>query len=508
MTNEQVKADIAANLPDNTSGLITPAKLRTELGTMVDYSDTAAAATVDGAFAGRATPAAHAQLGSELMPALSDLTGWTVGAGWSFSSGALHTAGNVAALSYPVPVTTGRVYFVLVKVSAGNVGTCAITLGALAGSYNLVKSGGLYGYGEHTYCSFTATATATLALTFTPSTDWNGTITSVSVKEITGFAPVFLAGVASDTYNSFSATASDLADDCLQEDNPAVAGRTTKGAQNTVLGHNALRWNVAGYQNVAIGAESLQFCTTGKRNIAVGSACLHALTTGNNNTGVGDSCLQYLTVGLNNIAVGKNAMYSAITACENTAIGCNSLGSLTVGYKNVAVGMYSLQNAVTTVDATCVGYRAGQGATGSRLTAFGSVAGAYVTFGDANTCIGIGTGAKDTNRLTTASYNTFLGYNATKSSTTQHDYLTVIGANAVGDRANSIVLGRTADNCGIGIPAPLARLHLPAGTATAGTASMRIDAGVLTTAAVAGQIESDGTHLYWTDSGGTRKQLD
>ncbi len=48
MTNEQVKADIAANLPDNTSGLITPAKLRTELGTMVDYSDTAAAAAVAG----------------------------------------------------------------------------------------------------------------------------------------------------------------------------------------------------------------------------------------------------------------------------------------------------------------------------------------------------------------------------------------------------------------------------------------------------------------------------
>ena len=44
MTNAQVKADIAANLPDNTSGLITPAKLRTEMCNMVDYSDTAAAA--------------------------------------------------------------------------------------------------------------------------------------------------------------------------------------------------------------------------------------------------------------------------------------------------------------------------------------------------------------------------------------------------------------------------------------------------------------------------------
>lgn len=44
MTNEQVKADIAAHLPDNTTGAITPAILRTELGTMVDYSDTTAAA--------------------------------------------------------------------------------------------------------------------------------------------------------------------------------------------------------------------------------------------------------------------------------------------------------------------------------------------------------------------------------------------------------------------------------------------------------------------------------
>ena len=56
MTNEQVKADIAANLPDNTSGLITPAKLRTELGTMVDYSATAAAAAVAGH---DARPTAH-----------------------------------------------------------------------------------------------------------------------------------------------------------------------------------------------------------------------------------------------------------------------------------------------------------------------------------------------------------------------------------------------------------------------------------------------------------------
>lgn len=470
------------------------------------HNDDAAAHKL--AFTQRPTPNAHAPLGAELMPALVNLNGWTVGAGWSFSSGALHSAGNIAALSYPVAVNSGKTYFVLVKVSGGSIGTCTLTLGALAGSYNLVKGGGLYGNGEHTYCSFTATATTSASLTFTPSTDWNGTITSVSFREILGYAPVFLGGVANDGSVSAELLASDLAEDCLQEDNPSLDGRTVKGSQNTAHGSNALRRNVSGYQNSAFGAEALTSLTTGKRNNAFGAACLHALTTGYNNTGFGDSCLQYLTIGYNNTASGKNALYSATTGYENSAFGVASLSALTTGYHNTSLGVYSLQSITTGVDATCVGYRAGQVATGSRLTAFGATAGSYVTTGDANTCIGVGTGAKDTNRLTTASYNTFLGYNASKSSTTQHDYLTVIGANAVGDRANSVVIGRTADNCGIGVPAPLARLHLPAGTATAGTASMRIDAGVLTTVAVAGQIESDGTHLYWTDSGGTRKQLD
>ena len=56
MTNEQVKADIAAHLPDNTTGAITPAILRTELGTMVDYSDTTAEIAID---AHNSDPAAH-----------------------------------------------------------------------------------------------------------------------------------------------------------------------------------------------------------------------------------------------------------------------------------------------------------------------------------------------------------------------------------------------------------------------------------------------------------------
>jgi hypothetical protein len=60
---------------------------------------------------------------------------------------------------------------------------------------------------------------------------------------------------------------------------------------------------------------------------------------------------------------------------------------------------------------------------------------------------------------------------------------------------------------GIGI-APGARLHVPAGTASNETAPFRVEPGVLNTTPASGCIESDGTHLYWVDAGGNRKQLD
>jgi hypothetical protein len=56
--------------------------------------------------------------------------------------------------------------------------------------------------------------------------------------------------------------------------------------------------------------------------------------------------------------------------------------------------------------------------------------------------------------------------------------------------------------------APTALLHLAAGTIVAGTASAKINPGALLGATENGAVESDGTHLYWTDSGAVRRQLD
>lgn len=76
------------------------------------------------------------------------------------------------------------------------------------------------------------------------------------------------------------------------------------------------------------------------------------------------------------------------------------------------------------------------------------------------------------------------------------------------DSATQSVLNVTATKLGVGVLNPTAFLHLPACTAAAGTASIKIPPGTVASTPVSGNIESDGTHLYWTDSGRTRRQLD
>jgi len=85
---------------------------------------------------------------------------------------------------------------------------------------------------------------------------------------------------------------------------------------------------------------------------------------------------------------------------------------------------------------------------------------------------------------------------------------TVNGAVLTQPEVTNVKNLNVSGNVGIETTSPTARLHLPAGTAAANTAPIKIDAGTLATTPVSGNIESDGTHLYWTNSSGTRIQLD
>jgi hypothetical protein len=81
------------------------------------------------------------------------------------------------------------------------------------------------------------------------------------------------------------------------------------------------------------------------------------------------------------------------------------------------------------------------------------------------------------------------------------------GVVAVGNGTASDYSGTLiASNVGIGTTAPTAKLHLPAGTATAGTAPLKFNSGTLNTTAEAGAVEYLTDNLHFTIATGTARK--
>lgn len=192
------------------------------------------------------------------------------------------------------------------------------------------------------------------------------------------------------------------------------------GIRNTGAGVNALALNTSGSDNTAVGTSSLYSNTSGTVNTATGVQSLFSNTTGSGNTANGYNSLYTNTTGNSNTATGFYSLVSNTTGHDNTAMGIDALTANVSGNNNVAVGGLSLGSNTSGSFNTAVGYSAGQNQTGIRNTAIGYQAG----FGSNN-----------------------LG-NAT-----------AIGANAVVDTSNALVLGNNA-NVGIGISKPLKKLHV------------------------------------------------
>lgn len=70
-----------------------------------------------------------------------------------------------------------------------------------------------------------------------------------------------------------------------------------------------------------------------------------------------------------------------------------------------------------------------------------------------------------------------------------------------------LVIDRTTGNVGIGTTAPTALLNIKAGTATAGTAPLKLTSGVDLTTAETGTVEYDGTNLHFTPTGTLRESI-
>lgn len=194
--------------------------------------------------------------------------------------------------------------------------------------------------------------------------------------------------------------------------------------------------------------------------IANGSSALISNTTGDHNSAFGSNCLSSNTTGTGNTGIGAYALTLNTTGSYNSAVGQLSMQSLTTGNYNAGIGRAVWNNTTT----------------GSGNAGIGTLAGTAITSGDNNVAIG---------------YSAFYTDGTTASSNVSGS--AAIGYNAQVTQASSGVLGGLDANgfgmrWGIGVTAPGAWLHLPAGKTTAGFAPLIFTNGEPTTTPAAGQF--------------------
>lgn len=226
----------------------------------------------------------------------------------------------------------------------------------------------------------------------------------------------------------------------------------TKGTNTIFLGVNSGASSTGSYE-VAIGNEALRDLTTGTFNTAIGAQALRVNTTGGNNTAIAPQAMFANTTGSNNVALA--ALQQNTTGNNNTALGADALNGNITGNNNTSVGRNSGRLSLGSGN-VYLGYEAGRNATGS-----------------------------DNLYISNSSTSTPLIYGNFSTN--------ILNLNA------SVYIGPST--------IPTAKVHISAGTATAGTAPLKLTTGVLLTTPENGAVEYDGVHFYGT-IGSTRVQLD
>ncbi|MGV8961793.1 MAG: beta strand repeat-containing protein [Candidatus Saccharimonadaceae bacterium] len=381
---------------------------------------------------GTTTPIAQlTQKSTELLESaplsaeLTDTNLWTISAGWGedYGTGFTHSAGGgITTLSRTMTNAIGSLYQISFTISGRTTGTVIVTLGGEA-SNRAFYSNAAQNYGPKTIAT-------NGNLIFTPTTDFDGKISNISVKQIlNSYSPIYVIqdSLGVNTFEIRSSPAS-LQNTFIG----TMAGRyNTTGSVNIAIGHSALRANTTGGQNTAIGGYTLITNTTGYSNTAIGMYALQANTTSWQNTAIGTQALYLNTTGISNTGIGAIALYVNTTGMYNTAVGMQSLYSNIVGNYNTAIGVYTLlQN------------------TGSLNTAVGYTAGRSLITGSSNTFLGYQAGYNAL-QLINASNSMALGFEAYTTASNQ----IVIGNDAI---TQTLLKG----NVGIGTTTPSTQLHI------------------------------------------------
>jgi hypothetical protein len=390
---------------------------------------------------------------ASLSSELSSSSGWTT-TGWtgSYSAGFTNTSGNTSPLSYTISgMASGQYYVVSAAITSASAGSLTLSLGNT--TVNPQEIDQLYWSANGTWTAGVLT-TGTGAFTITPTSTFNGTVGSISVKQVTPISTQNLV-----TKDSTGATSVSVSQE-LQTLGSEFIGYPLGGAYNVYgpnnnpgqggtddvgLGPSALSWNVSGYNNTALGANSMQENVSGAQNSAVGMDALQDCQTCFGMTALGVGALQQATGAMGDVAVGVHAYLSLTSGNFNTSVGADSNHSTTGGSYNTAVGsraMYqaaNLQNNNTCVGYYCLSVNAeysntaiGEAAMELNATGYQNTAvGVNALFGASNssaysdTAVGLsalgsvtsaaddeGFGAYALDKLTSGNYNVAVGYGA------------------------------------------------------------------------------------------------
>jgi hypothetical protein len=394
-----------------------------------------------------------ASIGSNLVTsqAFNNATYWTC-TGWTTTAtNATHNVGNTtgcATTGSNLSFSSYEYYEVKFTISGNSNPSNTIT--PSLGNWNYIS------YGANQTYTLVMHPTSTGSLTFTPTSNFNGTISNVSVKLISGSTSVLSVSDSGAIWNPIEVRVDGgvgfgyqtLVNNTTGGGNSAFGSSAlnfnTSGNNNSAFGGNALAYNTIGTFNSAFGRYSLWYNSSGSYNVAIGGYSLSNNTIGNNNTAVGYQSLYSNTTGYDNTALGVKSLYSNISGSGNTASGYQSLYYNTTGYNNTAAGYESLRSNTTGIHNTASGFWSlYYNQTGSMNTAFGLNAGrgngltfsnfnnnslygyaagmSLQTGGDNNILIGYQAG----DAITTGASNILLGYDIDAQSATGSNQLSI-----------------------------------------------------------------------------------
>jgi N-acetylneuraminic acid mutarotase len=325
------------------------------------------------------------------------------GTNWSGTNPYTHTSGSTAVLQFSSPAITANTTYQIDYT----------TTGLTTGKSFTPSIGGVDGepiFGNVTNQTQLITTTGTADFTITPTSTSAGTLTINSLKIVS---------------NSTSALA-------IKNSSNVVKLEVRSDDTNTGLGLSSLQSNISGTYNTAEGAFSLRSNTTGSNNTANGNYSLSANTTGSNNTSTGALSLSSNISGNNNTSEGYGSLQANTTGSNNTSSGYQSLLLNTTGSNNTSFGYLSLKANTSGTNNTAIGYQ----------SLF------YNTTGSNNTAVGFKdeTGDGSFREQATIKYATSLG----AAAVVQQDNSLVLGR--VGDGSTSSTTGQTKVGIGTTIP--------------------------------------------------------